>query len=164
MGAINNAFTQAAGAIAGAAVATKHIQEVEASKLQSAENAALIARNQSREADAAAYDAKVEVNGPGGLKEQSEVAKEKANKAKDRAAQAVAMNEVYPSPMNKGKAVKRVKEFEAAKEALDFLNDSIVAETDVIARAIEQRQHAIKLTEIASKEQKKYKSRWGGIE
>ena len=70
MGAINNAFTQAAGAVAGAAIATKHIKEVEASKMQSAENAALIARNQAREADAAAYEADVEAEGPGGLKEQ----------------------------------------------------------------------------------------------
>jgi hypothetical protein len=31
------------------------------------------------------------------------------------------MNEAYPSPMNKGKAKKRAKEFEAAKKALDFL-------------------------------------------
>ena len=164
MGAINNAFNQAAGAVAGAAVAAKHIQEVEASKLQSVENAALIARNQSREADAAAYDAKIEVNGPGGLKEQSKEAEQKAHKAAERAAQAEAMNKVYPSPMNKGKAEKRAKEFKAANDALDFLNDSIVAKTDVIARAIEQRQHAIKLTDTAFKEQKKYKSRWGGIE
>lgn len=163
MGAINNAFNQAAGAVAGAAIATKHIQEVEASKLQSAENAALIARNQSREADAAAYDARVETEGPGGLKEQADEAEKKAHNAAERAAQAEAMNKVYPSPMNKGKAEKRAKEFEEAKKALEFLNDSIRAKTDVIDRAIEQRQHAIKLTEIASKEQKKYNSRWGGI-
>lgn len=164
MGAINNAFNQAAGAVAGSAVAIKHIQEVEASKLQSAENAALIARNQSREADAAVYDAKVEVDGPGGLKEQKEEAKKQKEKAVDRAAQAEAMNMVYPSPMNKGKAEKRAKELEAAKKALEFLDDSITAKTDIVERAIEQRQHANTLTEIALKEHKKYKSRWGGIE
>ena len=70
MGAINQAFNQAAGAVAGSAVAIKHTKEVEESKLQSAENAALTARNQAREAEAAAYDANVEVFGPGGLKEQ----------------------------------------------------------------------------------------------
>ena len=60
MGAINNAFNQAAGAVAGAAVAIKHAQESDFSKSLAAENAALIARNQSREADVAAKDAKLE--------------------------------------------------------------------------------------------------------
>ena len=138
MGAINNAFTQAAGAVAGSAVAIKHTKEVELSKLQSAENAALIARNQSREADAAAYDAKVEMEGPGGLKEQKAEAEKKAHKAADRAAQAKAMNEAYPSPMNKGKAEKRAKELEAAKKAMEFLTDSITAKTAVMDRAVEQ--------------------------
>lgn len=162
MGAINSAFNQAAGALAGAAVAIKHAKETDESKVNSAENSALIARNQSREADAAAYDARVETEGPGGLKEQADEAEKKAYKAAERAAQAEAMNKVYPSPMNKGKAEKRAKELEEAKKALEFLTDSITAKTDVINRAIEQRQHAIKLTEIASKEQKKYESRWGG--
>lgn len=164
MGTINNAFTQAAGAVAGSAVAIKHTKEVELSKLQSADNAALIARNQAREADAAAYDAQVKVDGPGGLKEQKKEAEKKAHKAADRAAQAEAMNIVYPSPMNKGKAEKRAKELEEAKKAMRFLGNSITAETDVLTRAIEQRAHARKLTEIAYREKKKYKSRWGGIE
>ena len=60
MGAINNAFNQAAGAVAGAAIAVKHAKETDFSKAIAAENAALIARNQSREADAAAKDAKLE--------------------------------------------------------------------------------------------------------
>jgi hypothetical protein len=70
MGAINNAFTQAAGAVAGAALAIKNTKEVEASKLRTVENAALVARNQSREATAAAYDVQEEVERPGGLEEQ----------------------------------------------------------------------------------------------
>ena len=57
MGAINNAFNQAAGAVAGSALAIKHAKETEFSKAISAENAALIARNQSREADVAAKEA-----------------------------------------------------------------------------------------------------------
>lgn len=60
MGAINNAFNQAAGAVAGAALAVNHAKETDFSKAIAAENAALIARNQSREADAAAKDAKLE--------------------------------------------------------------------------------------------------------
>ena len=161
MGAINQAFNQAAGAMAGAALAIKHAKETDFSKSITAENAALVARNQSREADAAAYDAKVETEGPGGLKEQADEAKKKAHKAAERAAQAEAMNKVYPSPMNNGKAEKRAKEFEEAKKALDFLKDSINAKKDVIARAIEQRQHAINATQLAEKAQQKYQSKWG---
>ena len=66
--------------------------------------------------------------------------------------------------MNKGKAVKRAKEYEAAQKALDFLKDSLDAKVDVANRAIEQRLHAIKLTDIASEEREKYHSRWGGTE
>ena len=57
MGAINNAFNQAAGAVAGAALAIKHAKETDFSKMNAAEHSALIARNQSREADVAAKDA-----------------------------------------------------------------------------------------------------------
>ena len=57
MGAINNAFNQAAGAVAGAAVTIKHTQESEFSKMNSADNSALIARNQSRAATAEANEA-----------------------------------------------------------------------------------------------------------
>ena len=163
MGSIQNSIVGALGAAAGAAVAIEHAKDSDFSKMNSADNSALIARNQSREADAAAYDARVEMEGPGGIKEQADEADKNAHKAAERAAQAEAMNKVYPSPMNKGKAEKRAKEFKEAKKALELLKDSIKAKTDVIDRAIEQRQHATKLTEIASKEQKKYESRWGGI-
>ena len=60
MGAINNAFNQAAGAAAGAALAIKHAKETDFSKSITAENAALVARNQSREAEADAKAAKLE--------------------------------------------------------------------------------------------------------
>ena len=60
MGAINNAFNQAAGAAAGAALAIKHAKETDFSKAITAENAALVARNQARAADAEAKDAKLD--------------------------------------------------------------------------------------------------------
>jgi len=164
MGAINNAFNQAAGAVAGSAVAIKHTKEVELSKMQSADNAALVARNQAKEADAEKYAAKAKMEGPGGINEQIDEAVEKSEKAAHRAGVARAINEVYPSPMNKGKAEKRTKEFKATQKALTFLRNSIKEENDVIKRAIEQRAHARKLTAIAYREKKRYKSRWGGIE
>ena len=57
MGAINNAFNQAAGAAAGAALAIKHAKETDFSKAITAENAALVARNQARAAEVEAKDA-----------------------------------------------------------------------------------------------------------
>ena len=51
MGAINNAFNQAAGAVAGASIAIKHAQESDFSKMNSAEHSALIARNQASTAE-----------------------------------------------------------------------------------------------------------------
>lgn len=51
MGAINNAFNQAVGAAAGAALAIKHAQETEESKMNVAEHSALVARNQASTAE-----------------------------------------------------------------------------------------------------------------
>ncbi len=88
MGAINNAFTQAAGAVAGAALAIKNTKEAELSKTLSADSSALVARNQAREATAQADEATNEAKKEGGLVEQlsnAETAKEYADKALDRA-------------------------------------------------------------------------------
>lgn len=51
MGAINNAFNQAAGAVAGAALAYQHAKESDFSKMNSTEHAALVARNQASNAE-----------------------------------------------------------------------------------------------------------------
>ena len=65
MGAINNAFNQAAGAVAGAALAIKHAKETEESKMYTAENAALVAKNQAStaEAERSALKDKMKYNG-----------------------------------------------------------------------------------------------------
>lgn len=89
MGAINQAFTQAAGAVAGAAIATKTIKEAELSKTLSADSSALVARNQAREATAEANKADNEAKKEGGLNfklAEAEVTKEEAQKALDKAA------------------------------------------------------------------------------
>ena len=62
MGAINNAYNQAIGTAAGAALAIKRAQESDFSKMNAAEHSALVARNQSREADVAAKDATLNEN------------------------------------------------------------------------------------------------------
>ena len=70
MGAINNAFNQAAGALAGAGIAIKHAKETEESKMYTAENAALVARNQASTAEAEANEASYEAGKEGGLLDQ----------------------------------------------------------------------------------------------
>ena len=59
MGAINNAFNQALGAVAGAGLAIKHAKESDFSKAITAEHSALVAKNQAVEAEAEAKDAKL---------------------------------------------------------------------------------------------------------
>ena len=88
MGAINNAFNQAAGAVAGAALAIKHAKETEESKMNTAEHSALIARSQASAAEAEANEVNAEAVKKGGLVEQmtaAETNKEKAEKAFDKA-------------------------------------------------------------------------------
>ena len=59
MGAINSAFNQALGAVAGAGIAIKHAKESDLSKAVTAEHSALVAKNQAVEAEAAANEAKL---------------------------------------------------------------------------------------------------------
>ena len=156
MGAINNAFNQAAGAVAGAALAIKHAKETDFSKAITAENAALIARNQSRAADAEANAANDEAMKDGGLTEQlsaAEVNREEVEKAYNKAKKG-----------NDGLTrVKKFTELEAAKKAEQELRNKYKAIVDINNRALEQRIHADKATQLAEQAQQKYQSRWGGI-
>ena len=153
MGAINNAFNQAAGAAAGAALAIKHAQETDFSKAVTAENAALIARNQSREADVAAKDATLDEAQTNSNWIDSVLdswtKEDKYNKAKDRK-NASAKN-----------VDKKLKEWQAAQRAIDELNNKLFSIETMKQRALEQRAHADKATQLAEKAQQKYQSKWG---
>ena len=158
MGAINSAFNQAAGAVAGAAVTIKHTQESEFSKMNSADNSALIARNQSRAASAEADEAVNEAKKDGGLNQQlseAEVAEGEAKKAFEKA-----YNRKNGSPIT---ILNKMTELKAAKKAADTLRDKYKAVEDLKNRAIEQRRYAAKATQIALDEKTKYEKRWGGI-
>ena len=154
MGAINQAFNQAAGAVAGAALAIKHAKELEFSKMNSADNSALIARNQSRAADAEANAANDEAMKEGGLVQQlseAEVNREEVEKAYNKA-----------KKRNDGLTrVKKFTELEAAKKAENELRNKYQAIVDINNRAEEQRIYASKATEIALKAKEKYEKRWG---
>ena len=158
MGAINNAFNQAAGAVAGAALAIKHAKEADFSKAISSENAALIARNQSREADAESNAATDESQKEGGLIEQLSVAEVNREEAEKEYNKAVNRKNGSPS-----KRFEKFTELEAAKKAEYELKNKYKALADINNRAEEQRAHADKATQLAEKAQQKYQSRWGGI-
>ena len=156
MGAINNAFNQAAGAVAGAALAIKHAQETDFSKMNAADNSALIARNQARAATAEANAANDEAVKKGGLVEQmtgAEKDREKAQKAFDKA-----INSKNGSIKTK---LKKRNDLIAAQEAEMALNNKYKAIVDMNDRAAEQRAHADKSTQLAEKAQQKYQSKWG---
>ena len=57
MGSIQNSIVGALGAAAGAAVAIEHTKDSDFSKMNSADNSAIIARNQARASSAEANEA-----------------------------------------------------------------------------------------------------------
>ena len=158
MGAINSAFNQAVGAAAGAAVTIKHTKDSDFSKMNSADNSALIARNQSRAASAEANEAVDEAKKDGGLSSQlseAEVKEGEAKKAFEKAA-----NRKNGSTIT---ILNKMTELKAAKKAADTLRNKYKAVEDIKNRAIEQRRYAAKATQIALDEKEKYEKRWGGI-
>lgn len=157
MGAINNAFNQAAGAAAGAALAIKHAKETDFSKINSADNSALIATNQSRAIDAEANAAINEAQKEGGLVDQlseATVKEDEANKALEKA-----VNRKNSSPVTR---LEKMTELKAAQKAADQLRDKYKALTDIQNRAERQRIYAAKATQLAEEIQQRYQSKWGG--
>ena len=157
MGAINNAFNQVAGAAAGAALVIQHAKETDFSKMNSAENSALAAKNQYRDAKAEANEAYHEASKKGGLIEQ--LAEAEINETKAKKAYIKAKNRKNGSIETK---LKKFDELDAAKKAANALRDKYKAVSDLLYRAKEQRVHAEKATKIAEEAQQKYQSRWGG--
>ena len=157
MGAINNAFNQAAGTVAGAALVIQHAKETDFSKMNSAENAALAAKNQYRDAKAEANEAYHEASNKGGLVEQ--LAEAEINESKAKKAYIKAKNRKNGSIETR---LKKFDELDAAKKAANALRDKYKAVSDLQYRAKEQRVHAEKATKIAEEAQQKYQSRWGG--
>ena len=158
MGSIQNSIVGALGAAAGASVSIEHSKYNDFSKMNHAENNALIARNQSRAATAEANEAVNEAKKDGGLYHQlseAEVNEEVAKKAFDKAA-----NRKNGSPVT---ILNKMTELKAAKKAADELRDKYKALKDLQDRAIEQRRYAAKATQIALDEKTKYEKHWGGI-
>lgn len=157
MGAINNAFNQAAGAVAGAALAIKHAKETDFSKAITAENAALVARNQARDAEAESNEATHESGKEGGLLDQLGDANDdriRAEKAYNKA--------VNRKNGSQATIFKKQEDLWAAQEAEKTLKGKFQALKDIQNRAVEQREHAKKATELAKQAKQKFESKWGG--
>ena len=157
MGAINNAFNQAAGTVAGAALAVEHAKESDFSKMNSADSSAIIARNQARAASDEANAANDEAKKPGGLYEQlaiAEVNAEKAGKAYNKAVKR--KNGSYRTRR------KKFTELDAANKAVDELNNKYQALKNINNRAEEQRIYASKATKMALDAKEKFEKHWGG--
>ena len=157
MGAINNAFNQAAGAVAGSALAVKYAKETEFSKMNSADNAALVAMNQARAADEEANAANDEAFKEGGIAQRlsaAEVDREEAEKAYDRA-----MKRKNGSAKTRN---RRLNDLMAAQRAEDELKHKYQAIENINKRAEEQIDYAAKATEMAIQAKEKFKKRWGG--
>ena len=157
MGAINNAFNQAAGAVAGAGLAIKHAKETEESKMNTADSTALIARNQARAADDEANAASDEAFKDGGLAEKlsaAEVNREEAEKAYNKA--------VKRKNGSSKTRFKKFTELDAAIKAEDELKRKYQALENINKRADEQVEYAAKATELAIKAKEKFEKHWGG--
>ena len=164
MGAINNAFNQAAGAVAGAALATKHAQESDFSKMNTTEHSALIARNQASAAEAEANEFidknEFKIDEKGRV-ESIDISSAKAKMDVKKAEDALFKSEKRKNASRKT-ILKKMDDLEAAISARKSIVHKIKAMNDMKARAKEQRAYADKATELAKEAQQRYQSKWGG--
>ena len=162
MGAINNAFNQALGAVAGAGLAIKHAKESDFSKAITAEHSALVAKNQAVDAEAAAKDAKL-----GEEQANSEQLDAIVNSwGKDE--EYYNAEKEYDDKVQKGQhpsyspVYQKLTEWQAAKRAIDEASNKIEGIQAMKQRALDQRAYADRASQIASKAQQRYQSKWGG--
>lgn len=157
MGAINNAFNQAAGAVAGAALVIQHAKETEFSKMNSADNSARIAIDQAIAANDEAKAANDEAAKKGGLNSQlteAELNREEAEEAYNKA-----VKRKNGSPTTR---LKKFTELEAAKKAEHELKIKYLAIESLNNRADERIRYADKATQMAIDAKEKYERHWGG--
>ena len=154
MGAINNAFNQALGSAAAAGLAIKHAKESDFSKMNTTEHAALIAKNQAVDAEAAANEAEIY---------EDKTNKDWINNVVDSWTKEEAYNKAKDSKKASFETVqKKLTEWEASKRAIAELSNKIDGIDAMKQRALDQRAYADRASQIASKAQQKYQSRWGG--
>ena len=158
MGAINNAFNQAAGAVAGAALAIEHAKESDFSKANAAEHSALIARNQASTSETD-YE-KAEAENEWATDEKGKVKslllrKVEADHAVNKAQAAFDKASSRKNASNKTKQ-KKFNDLAAAVSASESLKAKIDALNAMAERAKEQRAYADKATKLAEEAQQRY--------
>ena len=151
MGAINSAFNQAAGAVAGAALAIDHAKEKDESKVNVAENSAVIARNQARISSVEAKEADKQLT--------DKISEAEQDRDKARVAFVKSMKRKNGSQKTKN---KRFTEVQAAEEALNRLKEKQLGVAFMMDKASEQIKQAEKATKLAEEAKQKFQSRWGG--
>ena len=152
MGAINSAFNQAAGSVAAASLAIKHAKESEESKVNAAENSALIDRNQARASSVEAKEADEEL--------ANKINEAEQDRDKARESFVKAMTRKNGSQKTR---IKRFTEVQAAEEALSRLKEKQLGVAFMMDKASEQIKQAEKSTKLAEEKKLKFQSRWGGI-
>ena len=165
MGAINNAFNQAAGAVAGASIAINHAKETDESKMNVAEHSALVARNQASSAESEYNKAFAEneyATNEKGKTESLHLRSVKAENKFNEAKAALAKAEKRKNASSKT-VQKKLDDVLAARSAADALRVKIEALKAMSERAAEQRANADKATQLAERAQQRYQSKWGGI-
>ena len=162
MGAINSAFNQALGAAAGAGIAIKHAKESDFSKMNTAEHAALVANNQAVDAEAEANKAKLDEEPTN----SDYIDAVMSNWGKDE--EYYAAEKEYEDKIQKGQnpsyepVYKKLTEWEASKRAITELRNKLDGIEAIKQRALDQRAYADRASQIASKAQQRYQSKWGG--
>ena len=150
MGAITSAFNQAAGAVAGAAVAIKHTKEKEFNEAMSAQDHAIVVQGQAQNATDEANAAYNKAREPGGLIDQlseATVTKEYADKAYEKAS-----SRKNASPVT---VFERMTAKQAADRAFKKLSDEYDSVVGMMDRATVMRNQAIQATELATKKTEK---------
>ena len=162
MGAINNAFNQALGAAAGAGIAIKHAKESDFSKAITAEHSALVAKNQAIEAEADANKAKL------GEEQANTEQMDAIVNSWGKDEEYYNAEKEYDDKVQKGQrpsyspVLQKLTEWQAAKRAIDEASNKIEGIQAMKQRAKDQRAYADKASQIASKAQQRYQSKWGG--
>lgn len=157
MGAIQNSINQALGSVAGAAIGIKHAKEQEFTAATSAESQAIVAQGQAQTATDEADKLYHAVKQEGGLVErlsEADVNYEMASAAADKAARR--------KNASMATVLEKRSQAEKAKIAFEALKDEYDSVIGMMNRAGQMREHAMKMTGIASERKAKYSRRWGG--
>lgn len=157
MGSIQSSINQAIGSVAGAAIGIKHAKEQEFTAASSAESQSIVAQGQAQnaidEANAQYHAAKQK----GGLVDKLSDAKvnyDMASAAADKAAKR--------KNASMATVLEKRSQAEEAKVAFESLQNEFDSVIGMMKRAGQMREHAMKMTEIASEKKARYARHWGG--